>query len=91
MSPGTNIETVTRQGDTPVFRVGEVAEITGWSRSTIRRAADEGELKSSVTPGGHHRFKPDDVVDYLVDFCGWEEPEAVAGVVEMVRVLQPSS
>ena len=39
----------------------QVAEVFGVTISTVKRWADEGKLPSFRTPGGHYRFRPDDI------------------------------
>lgn len=40
---------------------GQVAAIFGVTMTTVKRWADEGKLASFKTPGGHYRFRPEDV------------------------------
>jgi excisionase family DNA binding protein len=40
---------------------GEVADIFGVTTTTVKRWADDGRLASFKTPGGHYRFRAEDV------------------------------
>lgn len=40
---------------------GQVATIFGVTPSTVQRWADQGDLSSFKTPGGHYRFRIEDV------------------------------
>lgn len=51
---------------TPWFSVEDVTYLTGFSKSTIRRAADGGKLQCTKTPGGHHRFTVAQVHSFLL-------------------------
>lgn len=42
----------------------EAAELLGVHPSTLRRWADEGQIPTMVTPGGHRRFARRDVVSF---------------------------
>ena len=44
---------------------GEVASLFGVDSSTVIRWADEGKLSSFRTPGGHYRFRREDVEAFL--------------------------
>ncbi len=40
---------------------GQVAEIFGVTLNTAKRCAERGEIPSFRTPGGHYRFRREDV------------------------------
>jgi len=40
---------------------GDVAVIFGVTLTTVKRWAEDGRLPSFRTPGGHYRFRPEDV------------------------------
>lgn len=40
---------------------GEVALIFGVTKTTVKRWAEDGHLAAFRTPGGHHRFRRQDV------------------------------
>lgn len=48
-----------------MLTIGEVAELMGVHVTTVRRLADEGELKHARTPGGHRRFALRDVAPFI--------------------------
>lgn len=43
------------------LRLGQVAELLGVSRSTVRRLVDDGTLKGFRLPSGHRRVRLADV------------------------------
>jgi excisionase family DNA binding protein len=43
----------------------QVADLLMVKPITVRKWAQNGELKAALTPGGHRRFLPDDVNDFL--------------------------
>lgn len=43
----------------------QVAELFGCSASAVRAWAASGKLKSFRTPGGQHRFRREDVEEFL--------------------------
>lgn len=47
--------------------VAQAAEVLGLHRDTLVKAADEGKIRSYRTPGGHRRFRPEDVERFLAD------------------------
>ena len=50
-----------------LFTTGQAADLLGVSKSTLARAVQAGELIPLYrTPGGHVRFRPEDVEAYLV-------------------------
>ncbi|MFA4974635.1 MAG: helix-turn-helix domain-containing protein [bacterium] len=48
-----------------VMDVGEVALVLGVSVATVKRFTDTGKLACARTVGGHRRFTPQQVADYL--------------------------
>ena len=46
------------------FSPAEVAEMLMVSPITVRKWAQDGELKAVTTPGGHRRFKLDDIENF---------------------------
>ncbi len=44
---------------------GEVARVTGNSVAAIQNWADQGVLPSFRTPGGHRRFRSEDVAAFM--------------------------
>lgn len=51
---------------------GEVADFLGASVSAVAEWADQGALPHFKTPGGHRRFRREDVEKFLKD----QEPAA---------------
>jgi len=49
----------------PLLTPGEVARLLRVSVSSVRRWGDVGALKVFRTKGGHRRYRPDDVCDFL--------------------------
>ncbi len=49
-----------------LLSTGEVAEIFAVDPATVTRWADKGLIASIRTPGGHRRFKRDDVDAFLI-------------------------
>ena len=45
--------------------IKEAAEFLNLSISTIRRKTDSGDLPYYKTPGGHRRFKKEDLEHYI--------------------------
>jgi excisionase family DNA binding protein len=52
-------------GDRFELTPGQVAELIGVHRATIRRWAATGHLPSLVTPGGYRRFRRSDIDAFL--------------------------
>jgi excisionase family DNA binding protein len=50
----------------PLLTPGEVALLFRVDPKTVTRWAQAGRLQSVMTPGGHHRFRPEDVERLLV-------------------------
>jgi len=44
----------------------DVAKIIGVTSMTVRRISDKGELPFNVTPGGHRRYRREDVREYCI-------------------------
>ena len=51
---------------TSVLRSGEVAAMFGVTTHTVKRWADTGLLPFFRTPGGHYRYRPEDVHALMV-------------------------
>jgi excisionase family DNA binding protein len=50
--------------------LGEAAAYLGVAQSTIRKWSDAGRVQAFKTPGGHRRFRREDLDAYLVDSRG---------------------
>lgn len=48
-----------------LFTTNDVANILRVDKSTIKRWTDEGKLKCFRTPGGHRKFRSEDVYDFM--------------------------
>jgi excisionase family DNA binding protein len=48
-----------------LFTTNDVAKILRVDKSTIKRWTDEGKLKCFRTPGGHRKFRSEDVYDFM--------------------------
>ncbi|MBN7454273.1 MerR family transcriptional regulator [Mycobacteroides abscessus] len=53
--------------DIALFTTSEVADRLRVDSSTIRKWVAKGLLKAVTLPGGHHRFRPEDVEALLAD------------------------
>lgn len=51
-----------------LFNTNEVASMLRVDKSTIKRWTDEGKLKCFRTPGGHRKFRVDDVYNFMTQF-----------------------
>jgi len=51
-----------RVNETEWLRVADVADLLGISRNTVRRWTDKGRLTAYRSPGGHRRYRRDEVL-----------------------------
>lgn len=51
-----------------LFNTNEVATMLRVDKSTIKRWTDEGKLKCFRTPGGHRKFRADDVYNFMTHY-----------------------
>lgn len=51
-----------------LFNTNEVANMLRVDKSTVKRWTDEGKLKCFRTPGGHRKFRADDVYNFMTQF-----------------------
>lgn len=51
-----------------LFNTNEVANMLQVDKSTVKRWTDEGKLKCFRTPGGHRKFRADDVYNFMSNF-----------------------
>ncbi len=51
---------------THILTTGEAAQLCGVSRSTLRRAVAQGQLRSWHTPGMHLRFSVEDCLEFAM-------------------------
>ncbi len=61
-----------------LFTTHDVANILRVDKSTIKRWTDEGKLKCFRTPGGHRKFRSDDVYEFItVNHYGEETKQSL--------------
>lgn len=51
-----------------LFNTNEVANMLQVDKSTVKRWTEEGKLKCFRTPGGHRKFRGDDVYNFMSSF-----------------------
>jgi len=51
-----------------LFTTNDAANMLGVDKSTVKRWTDEGKLKCFRTPGGHRKFRADDLYNFMVQF-----------------------
>lgn len=51
-----------------LFTTNDAANMLRVDKSTIKRWTDEGKLKCLRTPGGHRKFKSDDLYSFMAEF-----------------------
>ncbi|HTR80490.1 MAG TPA: helix-turn-helix domain-containing protein [Bacteroidota bacterium] len=51
-----------------LFTTKEVAEMLHVDKSTVKRWTDEGKLKCFRTPGGHRKFRAEDLQQFMSDY-----------------------
>jgi excisionase family DNA binding protein len=60
-----------------LMKTGQVAKRTGLSVSTIQRCVERGELQAYMrTPGGHYKFREEDVQAFLAERQGGQRDAA---------------
>jgi excisionase family DNA binding protein len=67
MQPAPNADwgSVRERTDTVWLRVADAARLLGVSANTVRRWTDAGRLAAHRSPGGHRRYRADDVLALL--------------------------
>jgi excisionase family DNA binding protein len=70
-----NMKTKTQLG------ISEASQLLGVSEATLRQWTDEGSIKAFVTPGGHRRYSPDELKEFLT------ARENLLGVKDLVGEL----
>ena len=48
-----------------VLNPGQIARLFGVNPKTVTRWADAGQIPHFTTPGGHHRFRRDDILPLI--------------------------
>ncbi len=51
-----------------LFTTRDVADMLQVDKSTIKRWTDEGKLKCFRTPGGHRKFRAEDLSQFMADY-----------------------
>lgn len=51
-----------------LFTTNDVAQMLQVEKSTVRRWTDEGKLRCSRTPGGHRKFRAEDLYRFMVEY-----------------------
>jgi excisionase family DNA binding protein len=74
--------------ESPVMKIGEVAQRFNLSLTTIRRATERGTLSCFTLPSGHRRFRQQDVLSWL----GVEQEEvSICAGIPIAAVIRVSS
>lgn len=56
---------------------GDIAQVFGVSIGTVANWVKDGKLRAFTTPGGHRRFRPEDVDAFIAEFDAAPTPKAV--------------
>jgi excisionase family DNA binding protein len=59
--------------------LGEAARYLGVAQSTVRKWADQGRLETFKTPGGHRRFRREDLDRFMHGASGEQLPQSRGG------------
>jgi len=71
----------------PWLSLGEASRILGITPGTLRRWADEGQVATFVTPGGHRRF-PRSVIESLVPHLRARRPALGSSADRMAQAYR---
>lgn len=78
-----------------MLKIGEVAEIVGVSRSTIRTWTDRGLIKAHLTPTGHRLYDEEEIEKCIAVKNGGNDEELIKGVYtyqkDIVTALRTSN
>jgi excisionase family DNA binding protein len=78
----------TANNDVPEWlTLGEAARYLGVAQSTVRKWADTGRIETFKTPGGHRRFRRDDLERFLHGTTQHELPEGRNGGAPLVLIV----
>ena len=69
--------------DTGLLTIRQAAELLGVHPLTLRNWSEKGAVPCLRTPGGHRRFRPQDLQRMLA--APQEDPATAAAIVQMVR------
>jgi excisionase family DNA binding protein len=76
-----------------LFTTNDAANMLRVDKSTIKRWTDEGKIKCLRTPGGHRKFKADDLYNFMSEFSYGKElrptlPEYFSDEFIIRRIVQ---
>lgn len=72
-----------------LFTTHDVANILRVDKSTIKRWTDEGKLKCFRTPGGHRKFRSEDVYEFItVNHYGEETKQALPQMMSDEMIIR---
>ena len=63
--------------------LGQAATYVGVAQSTMRKWTDSGRVSSFKTPGGHRRYRRDDL-DQFLDRSGHGRPSSSSGPLVLI-------
>lgn len=67
--------------------LGEAARYLGVAQSTVRKWADMGRVETFKTPGGHRRFRRDDLDRFMQGASGEQLPQSRRGGAPLVLIV----
>lgn len=67
--------------------LGEAARYLGVAQSTVRKWADGGRIETFKTPGGHRRFKREDLDRFMQGASGERLPESPRGGAPVILIV----
>ena len=60
-----------------LFTTNDVAKMLQVDKSTVKRWTDEGKLKCFRTPGGHRKFRAEDLYQFTADYSYGISPQGI--------------
>ena len=67
--------------------LGEAARYLGVAQSTVRKWADMGRVETFKTPGGHRRFRREDLDRFMQGASGEQLPQSRRGGAPLVLIV----
>ena len=67
--------------------LGEAARYLGVAQSTVRKWADMGRVETFKTPGGHRRFRREDLDRFMQGASGEQLPQSKGGGAPLVLII----
>ena len=67
--------------------LGEAARYLGVAQSTVRKWADMGRIETFKTPGGHRRFRREDLDHFMQGASGEKLPQSRRGGTPLVLIV----